>query len=123
MLRAACRRFSIWVAGVGAKRNPGVAPTGVSRCSNPGHPLREPVINGAMMSRVLWIFLLSFAAVIPLVDGSAVADENLPTVSANTVESLTEAARKSVVVITNTGRDGKQQGLGSGFVIAADGLI
>lgn len=42
---------------------------------------------------------------------------------ANSVEKLTESARKSVVVITFTGRDGKQQGLGSGFVIAPDGLI
>lgn len=42
---------------------------------------------------------------------------------ANTVETLTESARKSVVVITNSGRDGKQQGLGSGFIISTDGLI
>ena len=40
-----------------------------------------------------------------------------------TVEQLAESARKSVVVITGTGRDGKQQGLGTGFVVAADGLI
>src|SRR5205823_5024010 len=35
----------------------------------------------------------------------------------------TESVRKSVVVVTITGRDGKQQGLGSGFVVSADGLI
>lgn len=40
-----------------------------------------------------------------------------------TVEKLTESARKSIVVITFQGRDGKQQGLGTGFVITADGLI
>ena len=40
-----------------------------------------------------------------------------------TVEQLTEKARRSVVVITVTGRDGQQQGLGSGFIIASDGLI
>ncbi|HEY3968763.1 MAG TPA: transglutaminase family protein [Planctomycetaceae bacterium] len=39
------------------------------------------------------------------------------------VEQLTEMVRKSVVVVTVTGRDGKQQGLGSGFVVSADGLI
>src|SRR5262245_16877104 len=44
----------------------------------------------------------------------------LPTL---TVEQLAERARKSVVVVTVTGRDGRQQGLGSGFVIAADGLV
>ena len=40
-----------------------------------------------------------------------------------TVEQLAESARKSVVVITVSGRDGKQQGIGSGFIISADGLI
>jgi regulator of sirC expression with transglutaminase-like and TPR domain len=39
------------------------------------------------------------------------------------VEQVSEAARKSVVVITFAGRDGKRQGLGTGFVVAADGLI
>ena len=42
---------------------------------------------------------------------------------AKSVEALTEVARKSVVVVTFAGRDGKQQGLGSGFIIAPDGLI
>lgn len=37
--------------------------------------------------------------------------------------ALTETAKKSVVVITHYGRDGKQNGVGSGFVIARDGLI
>ena len=48
-----------------------------------------------------------------------------PTVSngARTVEQITETARKSVVVITFTGRDGKRQGLGTGFIISPDGLI
>lgn len=40
-----------------------------------------------------------------------------------TVEQLAKSARAAVVVITVTGRDGKQHGLGSGFVVAADGLI
>ncbi len=40
-----------------------------------------------------------------------------------TVERLAESVRKSVVVITTEGRDGKRHGLGSGFVVAADGLI
>ena len=42
--------------------------------------------------------------------------------AANVVQ-LAEQARKSVVVITVTGRDGRQQGLGSGFIVSADGLI
>src|SRR5207248_11284912 len=40
-----------------------------------------------------------------------------------TVEQLTEAVRKSVVVVEYTGRDGKKHGVGTGFVVSADGLI
>lgn len=40
-----------------------------------------------------------------------------------TIEQLTERARKSIVVVTFSGRDGRNQGLGSGFVIAENGLI
>lgn len=40
-----------------------------------------------------------------------------------TVETLAETAKKSVVVISISGRDGKQQGIGTGFIISADGLI
>ena len=39
------------------------------------------------------------------------------------IEQLTAAIRKSVVVVTFTGRDGRHQGLGSGFVVSPDGLI
>jgi S1-C subfamily serine protease len=42
---------------------------------------------------------------------------------ARTVEQVAEAARKSVVVVTVRGRDGKSEGLGTGFVVSADGLI
>jgi serine protease Do len=40
-----------------------------------------------------------------------------------TVAALAERVRKSVVVVSFSGRDGKQQGLGTGFVVGADGLI
>jgi len=39
------------------------------------------------------------------------------------VEALAEKAKASIVVILHTGRQGKQAGLGTGFVIDADGLI
>ena len=39
------------------------------------------------------------------------------------VVELAKTARNAIVVITVTGRDGKQHGLGSGFIVAADGLI
>jgi regulator of sirC expression with transglutaminase-like and TPR domain len=37
--------------------------------------------------------------------------------------ALTEMARKSVVVVTHHGRDGRQEGVGTGFVVDSDGLI
>src|SRR5439155_8064964 len=40
-----------------------------------------------------------------------------------TVEQLAEQSRPAIAVITVTGRDGKQRGLGTGFVVSADGLI
>src|SRR5438105_3094660 len=45
------------------------------------------------------------------------------TTTSKAVERLADSARKSVVVITATGRDGKRQGIGTGFVVSADGLI
>jgi regulator of sirC expression with transglutaminase-like and TPR domain len=39
------------------------------------------------------------------------------------VEKVSAVARKSLVVISFAGRDGKRQGLGAGFVVSADGLI
>jgi regulator of sirC expression with transglutaminase-like and TPR domain len=47
------------------------------------------------------------------------ADKNAPE---KTVAQIAEQARKSVVMITFTGRDGQRQGLGTGFVVG-DGLI
>jgi serine protease Do len=43
--------------------------------------------------------------------------------AARTVEQLAESVRPSVAVILYTGRDGAPHGLGTGFVVAADGLI
>ena len=39
------------------------------------------------------------------------------------VEQLVKDVKESIAVILYTGRDGKQQGLGTGFVISEDGLI
>ncbi|MCA9268839.1 MAG: trypsin-like peptidase domain-containing protein, partial [Planctomycetales bacterium] len=38
-------------------------------------------------------------------------------------EAITRAARPSIAALTVEGRDGKQQGMGTGFVVSADGLI
>ena len=47
------------------------------------------------------------------------ADED----KSKTVEELAAALKPSVCVITTHGRDGKGEGLGTGFVVSADGLI
>src|SRR5262245_40973447 len=60
-----------------------------------------------------------FAALVLALSSLSHADEP----KEQTVEQLAERYRKSVVVVTNGGRDGKRQGLGTGFVISADGLI
>src|SRR5262249_34568008 len=39
------------------------------------------------------------------------------------VEQLAERGRKSLVVVTQAGRDGRRHGMGTGFVISAEGLI
>jgi regulator of sirC expression with transglutaminase-like and TPR domain len=51
------------------------------------------------------------------------ADENKPAFADKAVEKIAASARKSIAVITVTGRDGKREGLGTGFVVSADGLI
>jgi regulator of sirC expression with transglutaminase-like and TPR domain len=51
------------------------------------------------------------------------AEKPKPPAAAPSVEKLVTSAQPSVVVVTFTGRDGKQQGVGTGFVISPDGMI
>lgn len=46
-----------------------------------------------------------------------------PKNDAKSVEELAENAKASIAILHYSGRDGKQQGLGTGFVISEDGLI
>ena len=39
------------------------------------------------------------------------------------IQEIAAAAKKSVVVVTFSGRDGSQQGMGSGFIVSSNGLI
>lgn len=65
--------------------------------------------------------------VLYLAEGSLWSAEPKPTEptkpASTSVEELAKTAGKSVVEVAFIGRDGKQQGLGSGFIISADGLI
>jgi serine protease Do len=44
-------------------------------------------------------------------------------VPAVSLEELTARVQKSVVVITSSGRDGRREGVGTGFIVSADGLV
>ena len=46
-----------------------------------------------------------------------------PASETNSVEALTAASRESIVVVTQFGRDQKEEGVGAGFVISEDGLV
>jgi serine protease Do len=75
---------------------------------------------------MLFSRLFVLATLLPLVGLSRPAAQEVQkaeTPKAKSVEELAKSAPASVVVITVAGRDGKQHGLGSGFVVAADGLI
>jgi serine protease Do len=70
--------------------------------------------------------LLVFAVSLPLALADEVQDKPVEVAEAEmepTVAALAERVRQSVVVVSFSGRDGKQQGLGTGFVVSADGLI
>src|SRR5579864_1384901 len=69
-------------------------------------------------------FAVSSAIMLALLvaPSSTRADKSLAA-DTKTVQQVAETARKSVVVISFAGRDGKRQGVGTGFVVGADGLI
>lgn len=83
---------------------------------------------GVVMLAFLVINSLALSTLSAEEASAAKPDDSTPAPAAvavpdKTVELLAESARKSVVVISVSGRDGKQQGIGAGFIISADGLI
>src|SRR5262245_7507626 len=56
-------------------------------------------------------------------DGKSPSKANHVSQDSKSVEQLVDKVQKSIAVITFAGRDGKRQGLGTGFVIDSDGLI
>lgn len=69
------------------------------------------------MKIVFTAFLISATHLAPAAEKKATPPE------APDVVALTERAKKSIAVITHFGRDGKQNGVGAGFVVDAGGLI
>ena len=64
--------------------------------------------------------LLAFSVLFAADIRPALAEENA---DAKSVEQLATELKPSLVTISTKGRDGKYQGVGTGFVIDADGLI
>lgn len=70
------------------------------------------------------LVLVAAVPVLALVTFGLLADEAKKSLLADqAVEKITASCRKSIAVVTITGRDGKREGLGTGFVLSADGLI
>lgn len=77
--------------------------------------------------KLLALVTLAFATVVTLSaaqkPASAKSKPGSAPAEAASIEALTASALKSVVVIRHFGRDGKEDGVGAGFVISEDGLI
>jgi serine protease Do len=78
------------------------------------------VVSGSVM-RALTVLGLCFCVAhgAPAKKGKATAQP----VAAATVEELARRIRPSVVVVSHFGRDGKEDGVGAGFMISSNGLI
>jgi serine protease Do len=70
-----------------------------------------------------WMKIIFGALIIFTAHFTAAAEKKAATSDAPDVVALTERAKKSIAVITHFGRDGKQNGVGAGFVVDAGGLI
>src|SRR5580765_2726790 len=77
-----------------------------------------------LLSLLCLLFASSLAAEKSAPKG-AKTGPNSPTAGSKekSVEALAETARQSVVVISHFGRDGKEDGLGAGFIVSSNGLI
>ncbi len=83
-----------------------------------GNQVHSP-ISKSIFAALLLAFPLAAAEKL-LAKSKPSAATNAP---AKSIESLAEAALKSVVTISHHGRDGKPDGVGAGFVVASNGLI
>src|SRR4051812_7115020 len=67
-------------------------------------------------------YLLVSALAVVFTVGQSSSAQNQPD-DLKSVEELAQLCKPSIAVVTVTGRNGKQEGLGTGFVVSADGLI
>lgn len=73
--------------------------------------------DSSILKSVGWLLTLGFSGLLTAVTDAEDSASNIE------IPEIVRKVRDSVVVITFTGRDGKQQGIGTGFVVDPDGLI
>src|SRR6185369_16279596 len=98
-------------------------------------PFRNLLINRQRFTFAAWknvvlIALFALATLAAVATATAAGKQDARPTPANpgpaqdkSVEALAEIARQSVVVISHFGRDGKEDGIGAGFVVSSNGLI
>lgn len=97
------------------------------KCESPVEQYQSRLKAGCMAGVFVWLFIPVIAMAESEADPPVVAKrptQNRPV--SNRVLSAEELAvhsKESVVAVSFTGRDGKQAGLGTGFVISTEGLI
>lgn len=80
-----------------------------------------PLGHGAAWWLVCW--MLAFGGAAAAAEPEDETPAMLPLVAQEAVDRVVEKARPALAVISYTGRDGRQQGLGTGFVVRSDGLV
>ncbi|MHC4876941.1 MAG: transglutaminase family protein [Planctomycetota bacterium] len=84
-------------------------------------PRLKPVTKALQLGLLAVILSQSFLNVARAEEPKS--DETTTATSESRVAELAAKVRDSIVVVTFDGRDGRQQGLGTGFVVSEDGLI
>src|SRR5262245_47087231 len=80
-----------------------------------------PMLSKEQIMRPAFVLLLAVIFHgLPLAAEEPAATPGMPP---DAVERIAREAGKSILVVTHTGRDGNPAGLGTGFIISADGLI
>jgi len=80
-------------------------------------PIRSRIIV------IVWLASAALGADEPKTPEKNIAAPGYNPLKENSVAAIAEMARPSLVTVAHSGRDGKEDGVGSGFVVSDDGLI
>src|SRR5258707_11619915 len=75
-----------------------------------------------LLSVLCFVFASSLLAEKSAPKGAKATNPSTAASKEKSVEALAETARQSVVVISHFGRDGKEDGIGAGFIVSSNGL-